>query len=431
MSNSQTSALSPAPGPVSTQSGLGMRWMVCALLFFATTISYLDRQVLSILAPSLQKSMGWSETDYSNIVFAFQCAYALALPVAGRLVDRFGTKIGYALFVGLWSMASMSHSLARSALGFGFARVGLGLTESGNFPAAIKAVSEWFPKKERALATGIFNSGAMLGAIIAPAAVPILASKFGWRSTFLILGTLDITWLVVWLAVYRKPQEKKGLHPDELALIQSDAEEATTQPPPWKSLLGYRGVWAFVIGKFLSDPIWWFFLFWLPKFLGKQYGLNLSSLGLPLVVIYLISAFGSIGGGWGASFLIRRGWSLNKARKGIMLVCALMVVPVFFAAKTSSLWVAVLLIGMAAAAHCGWMANLFSLVSDIFPKNTIGAVIGIGSTAGSFGGMLIALFTGWLLQNTGTYWPLFAIASSSYLVAWTLVHLLVPRIERV
>ena len=428
----------PPPGKAETltertaaPSRFGYRWVICGLLFFATTINYLDRQVLSILAPQLQKSLDWTEQDYAHIVFAFQCAYAFALVGAGRLIDRFGTRKGYAAFVGLWSLASMSHALARSAFGFGVARFALGLTEAGNFPAAIKTVSEWFPKKERALATGIFNSGSLLGAVIAPALVPVIAEKFGWQSNFLILGSLDVTWLALWWIFYRRPEDKRGLHPAELAYIQSDPEEAHSAKLRWKDLLGYRGVWAFAAGKFFSDPVWWFFLFWLPKFLCKQFGLNLTAMSLPLMFIYGVSAFGSVGGGWISDRLMSAGWSLNATRKSVMLVSALAVVPVFFAAKAPGLWVAVGLISLATAAHCAWMANLFSLVSDLFPKNAVASVTGIGGMAGSVGGMLIALAAGWLLENTGSYYPLFVIAASSYVLAWIVIHLLVPKIEPV
>lgn len=407
----------------------GIRWVICGLLFFATTVNYLDRQVLSILAPSLQADLRWSETDYANIVFAFQCAYALALPLAGRMIDRLGTRYGYSLFVGLWSVVTMVHVMARSAFGFGLARFFLGVTEAGNFPAAIKAVSEWFPKSERALATGIFNSGGMVGAIVAPLTVPILATRYGWQSAFLILGAVGLVWIFLWVVFYELPKRNKWVKPRELAWIEGEPEEETRETIPWRSLLGSRGTWAFIVGKFLSDPVWWFFLFWLPKFLGKQYGLDLTSMGLPLGVIYTVSALGSIGGGWFASRLLRAGWSLNKTRKVILLGCALAVVPVFLAAQTHSLWMAVALISLATAAHCAWMANVFSMVSDMFPRTAVGAVTGIGGTAGSLGGMLIALATGWLLETTGTYWLLFVFASSSYLVAWIIIQWLVPTIQ--
>jgi len=409
----------------------GSRWIICGLLFFATTVNYLDRQVLSILAPSLQKGLGWTEQDYGHIVFVFQLAYAFSLLGAGRLIDKIGTRYGYAVFAACWSLASMSHALARSAFGFGLARFALGFFEAGNFPAAIKTVAEWFPKKERALATGIFNSGSMLGAILAPATVPLLAAKFGWQSAFLALGTLDFVWLGLWLYFYRRPQEKRGLDPAELAYIQSDPAEPPSEKLRWSHLLRYRGVWAFAVGKFLSDPIWWFFLFWLPKFLGKQYGLDLTAMGIPLVIIYSVSAVGSIGGGWMPARLINAGWSLNAARKAVMLVCALAVTPIFFAAKAESLWLAVALISLATAAHCGWMANLFSLASDICPKKAVASITGIGGMTGAVGGMLIAEFAGLLLQKTGTYWPLFLIAASAYIVAWAIICVLVPKIEPV
>ena len=410
-------------------SRTGYRWGICALLFFATAINYLDRQVLSILAPSLQKTLKWSELDYGHIVFAFQLAYAIALPAAGRLIDKVGTRLGYAIFVALWSLASMSHALARSAFGFGVARVALGLTEAGNFPAAIKTVSEWFPKRERALATGIFNSGAMFGAIVAPVIVPWIATRLGWQSAFLLLGCFDFAWLTVWWLAYRRPEDAPRLRPAELALIQSDRTEESTAKPQWSQLLRYRAVWAFAAGKFLSDPIWWFFLFWLPKFLGQQYRLDICAMRMPLVIIYGASAVGSIGGGWACAHLMARGWSLNAARKGVMLACALAVTPVCLAVKADSLFLAVGAIGLATAAHCGWMANLFSLVSDVFPRQAVASVTGIGTTAGAVGGMLLAESAGRLLQSTGSYWPLFAIASVSYSVAWLIVHLLVPRIE--
>lgn len=408
---------------------LGCRWGICALLFFATAINYLDRQVLSILAPGLQKTLHWSELDYGHIVVAFQLAYALALPAAGRLIDRIGTRAGYAIFVGLWSLASLSHTLARSALGFGFARFALGLTEAGNFPAAIKTVAEWFPRKERALATGIFNAGSMVGAVIAPALVPWIAASFGWRAAFLVLACFDFLWLAVWWLIYRRPEETVRLRPCELAYIKNDQASDAPERPRWSQLLRYRAVWAFALGKFLSDPVWWFFLFWLPKFLGTQYHLQLSAMRLPLVVIYTVSAAGSIGGGWICAKLIARGWSLNAARKGVMLACALAVTPVCVAVKVDSLWLAVAAISLATAAHCGWMANLFSLVSDVFPAQMVASITGIGTTAGAIGGMLLAESAGWLLNRTGSYWPLFVIASGSYLLAWTIVQGLIPRIE--
>jgi ACS family hexuronate transporter-like MFS transporter len=413
----------------SAHSKLGYRWTICALLFAATTINYLDRQVLSVLAPDLQKSMGWSERDYGHIVFGFQLAYMIALPLAGRLIDRVGTRMGYASFVTLWSLVSMSHVFARSVLGFGLARFALGFAEAGNFPAAIKTVAEWFPKKERALAIGIFNSGAMVGAIIAPAIVPWLASQFGWQTTFIVISSLGFIWLFLWMLLYHPPQKCRYVHASELAYIQSDQAEESTRQIPWVHLLRHRGVWAFVVGKLLSDPIWWFFLFWLPKFLAQQYNCKVADMATPLVVIYGVSAIGSISGGWVCSRLISRGWSLTAARKGVMLGCALAVVPVLLAVTVHSFWLAIAVISLATAAHCGWMANLFALVSDIFPRQVAGSITGLGGMAGALGGMCMAEFAGSLLQATGSYWPLFAVAASSYLLGWGIIHLLVPKIE--
>ena len=421
----------PYPSEKNSKPLIRYRWIICSLLFFATTINYLDRQVLSILAPVLQKDFGWNEIDYGNIVFAFQLAYAFALIAAGRIIDAIGTRLGYAVFVLTWSLVTMAHAAAGSVLGFGIARFALGITEAGNFPAAIKTVSEWFPKRERALATGIFNSGSMIGAIAAPLTVPWIALTFGWQAAFIMLGATGFVWLIFWWLLYSHPAKMPRLDPAELALITSDPPDSPMEKVSYLRLLGCRGVWAIAAGRFLSDPIWWFFLFWLPKFLGKEHGVDLASLGLPLIVIYAISALGSISGGWISGHLINRGWSLNSARKVSMLIPALLVMPVFFAATTSSLWLAVALISLATAGHCAWMANLFSLVSDIFPKKVVASVTGIAGMAGSLGGMLIAVFAGWLLETTGLYWPLFLIATCSYIIAWSIICLLVPKIETI
>jgi ACS family hexuronate transporter-like MFS transporter len=407
------------------------RWRVCALVFFATTVNYLDRQVLSILAPTLQQDLGWSEIDYGHIVFSFQLAYALAMVLAGRLIDKFGTKIGYAVYVGLWSIAAMFHAAARSTFSFGVARFGLGLSEAGNFPAANKAVAEWFPKKERALATGIYNSGAFVASISAPIIVPWLALTFGWQSAFIAIGAVGFLWIIAWWLMYEKPEDQKGVTQSEMELINSDPPEPPMEKLHWLHLLRYRGVWAFVVGKFFSDPIWWFFLFWLPKFLNEKHGLNIKEMGAPLVVIYGVCMVGSIGAGWLASKLISRGWSINRARKTVMLVCALATIPVGFAARLPSLWIVVALISLATAGHCGWMANLFALVSDIFPKKAVASVTGIGGMAGALGGMFIAEGAGWLLEKTGAYWPIFVLAGCSYVTAWIIICLLVPKIETI
>lgn len=404
------------------------RWMICALLFFATTINYIDRQVLGILASPLQKELGWSESEYGLIATAFTGAYAVGLIIVGRLMDALGTRKGFSLAIVFWSVAAMGHALARSAFGFGVARFALGLGEAGNFPASIKTVAEWFPKKERALATGIFNSGSNVGAIIAPLVVPWIAINYSWQWAFIVTGAIGFIWLVFWLIIYRKPEEHPRLSKSELAYIQSDPAEPTVKIP-WARLLPHRQTWAFAAGKFFTDPIWWFFLFWLPKFLNETYNLNLSGLGLPLVIIYLAADVGSIGGGWLSSTLIKQGWSINAGRKTAMLVCALCVVPIIFAARASNLWVAVALISLATAAHQGWSANLFTLVSDTFPRRAVGSVVGIGGFAGSVSGMLIATATGFLLEWTGSYVLIFIIAASAYLFALLVIHLLAPRLE--
>ncbi|MEJ0038534.1 MAG: MFS transporter [Gammaproteobacteria bacterium] len=404
------------------------RWRICALLFAATTLNYIDRQVLGVLAPDLTQRFGWSEVDYSNIVTAFQAAYAIGLVSAGALIDKLGTRIGYALAICIWSVAAMSHALVGSVAGFAAARFLLGLGEAGNFPAAIKTVAEWFPRRERAFATGLLNSGTNVGAILAPLAVPIVAVTWGWQAAFLFTGVLSAAWLITWLIVYRPPTRHPKLSSGELAHIQSDPDEPTTRLP-WAQLLRHRQAWAFVVAKFLTDPIWWFFLFWLPKFLNQEYGLTLTGLGPPLIAIYLLADIGSVGGGWIAGRFLERGWSANKARKVAMLLCALSVVPIVFAASVTNLWAAVALIGLATAGHQGWSANEFTLTSDMFPRHAVASVVGLGGLAGAVGGMLISTFVGFLLQATGSYVPVFMMAGSAYLIALAAVHMLVPRLE--
>jgi MFS transporter, ACS family, hexuronate transporter len=425
------------------------RWYICALLFFATTINYVDRQVIGILKGTLEGEFGWSEIDYSNIVFSFQLAYAIGLLLAGRMMDRLGTKAGYALAIVVWSVAAIAHAEATvfgpwvsgllgmvglaatpSVAGFIAARFALGLGEAGNFPAAIKATAEWFPKKERAFATGIFNSGTNVGALLTPLAVPWITITWGWYWAFVITGILGFFWLVLWWATYDNPETHQSLSAAELAYIRSDPAEATT-PVPWAAVMRHREAWAFAIGKFMTDPIWWLYLFWIPDFLQRNHGLDLKSLGLPIVVIYLIADVGSIGGGWLSSRLISRGWTINAARKTAMLICALCVVPIIFAANAKSLWVAVVLVGIAAAAHQGWSANIFTFSSDMFPRRAVGSVVGFGGMAGALGGMLIAKVTGYLLEWTGSYYPVFLIAGFAYLAALLVIHLLVPVIRPV
>jgi len=404
------------------------RWMICVLLLFATTINYIDRQVLGILAPTLQKEIGWNDVQYGYIVTAFQAAYAIGLLFVGRILDVIGTKLGYAISIIFWSLAAMAHALVKTPFGFGLARFGLGLGEAGNFPAAIKTVAEWFPKRERAFATGIFNGGSNLGAIIAPAFVPVIALTWSWQVAFLLTGAIGFLWLVLWLWLYNPPEKHKHVSEGELAYIRSDAEEAVT-PIPWSKIARVRQTWAFAIGKFLTDPVWWFYLYWLAKFLNEKHGVTLSKVGPPLIVIYVIADLGSIGGGWLSSHFIKKGWDVNKARKTAMLICALCVVPVIFAPRVEGLWTAVGIISLAAAAHQGWSANLFTTTSDMFPRRAVGSVVGIGGMAGGIGGMLIASATGYALQLTGSYHIVFLVCGLVYLLALGIIHLITPRLE--
>jgi MFS transporter, ACS family, hexuronate transporter len=425
--------LAPQRSPVATVSGTatpiaGLRWYICALLFFATTINYIDRQVFSILAPDLQKSIGWSESEYGLIVTSFQAAYATGYFIVGRMMDSISTRKGFAIILSLWSLAAMAHAAARSAIGFGIARAALGLGEAGNFPASIKTVAEWFPKQERALATGIFNAGSNIGAIIAPIVVPIIALSWGWQWAFIITGGIGFVWVLFWLALYKRPEEHARLSETEFAHIRRDPPEKEDKIS-WGQVLPKRQTWAFAIGKFLTDPVWWFFLFWLPKFLNQEYGLTLDRMGLPLVIAYLAADVGSIGGGWLSSTLIKRGWTINRARKTAMLVCALSVVPIVFAAKASNLWVAVALVSLALSAHQGWSANLYTIASDMFPRKAVGSAIGIGGTVGALGGMFVATAAGFILEFTGSYYSLFLIAGSMYLIALAIIHVLVPNLE--
>ena len=425
------------------------RWMICLLLFLAATINYIDRQVIGILKPTLQEQYGWSEIDYADIVFSFQLAYAIGLLIAGRLIDRIGTRLGFALFVLVWSLAAMAHAeadrygpgvvvllgafgltYAPSVAGFIAARFALGLGEAGNFPAAIKSVAEWFPVKERAFATGLFNSGTNIGAVVAPLVVPWITLTYGWYWTFIATGALGFLWIALWLPLFSQPGQHPRVSAAELAHIQSDPSPPVVQVS-LRTILPHRQAWAFAIGKFMTDPIWWLYLVWVPDFLNRNFGLNLLAVGPPLVAIYLIADVGSIGGGWLSSALIKRGWTVNRARKTAMLVAAVAVVPIVFASRADSLWVAVMLVALAAAAHQGWSANMFTLASDMFPRHAVGTVVGFGGMAGAFGGMLIAKLTGYLLETTGSYLPVFLIAGSTYLTALAIIHLLAPRLERV
>lgn len=413
-----------------TRPASNVRWIICALLFFATTINYIDRQIIGILKPTLQAELGWSEIDYGNIVFWFQAAYGIGLLACGPVIDRIGSKLGYAGAIAIWSVAAMVHALARTPGGFAMARFALGLGEAANFPAAIKSVAEWFPKKERALAAGILNAGANVGAIATPIVVPVLAIQLGWQAAFIITGLLGFVWLVAWLAFYRKPAEHRSVSPSELAYINSDVAPAEDEPRiPWSALFRRRGTWAFIVGKFLTDPVWYLFLFWLPDFFAKRHGLDLKSFGPPLIAVYLLADVGSIGGGWLSSALIKRGMSVNAGRKMALLVCAILVLPIFFASSVSGLWSAVAIIGLAAAAHQGWSSNLYTMVSDTFPRSSVASVMGIGGAAGAVGGMLMSTYVGQVLETVGSYAPVFVWAGSAYLVALAIIHLLVPRLE--
>lgn len=416
----------------SPQTRLGrVRWTICAMLFVATSINYMDRQVIAILKPTLQHSIGMSEADYGYVVGAFTIAYALGLLLAGRLVDKVGTRIGYMLIMAVWSLSAMGHALANTVLEFGIARFFLGLGESGNFPAAIKTVTEWFPQSERSLATGLFNSGTNLGAILAPLIVPWVTIRFGWHAAFLVTGAFSALWIVLWFSKYHKPDEHPTLTSDELRHIYGETTEQIGPSTPWISLLGLRQTWAFSLGKFLTDPIWWFYLYWLPSYFSTKFHLDLSHLGLPLIIVYNASAVGSIGGGWLPVPFRRMGLSAANARLTAMLLCACLVVPIFLINYLETEWAAIALLSLAAAAHQGWSANLFTTASDMFPRSAVGSVTGIGGMVGSVGGFLLATSAGIILELTHSYASLFAIAASAYLVALALIVLLAPGLKKV
>ena len=409
---------------------IGYRWTVCALLFAVTTINYVDRQVLGILAPTLQRELGWSEAAYGDVVSWFSLPYAFAFLAAGRLFDRFGVRRGFAAAVIGWSLAAIAHAFARTTAMFSAARALLGVAESANFPGAIKAVAEWFPKKERALATGIFNAGTNTGAIITPLLVPWIALAWGWQWAFIATGSLGFFWLLLWLVVYRSAESNPRVSSDELAYIRSDPPDPENARVPWIRLLGLRQTWAVAAGKLLADPIWWFYLYWLPKFLDARYGIKLAQVAVPLIVVYVVADVGSVGGGWLSSTLIKRGWTVNRARKTAMLTMALLIVPTAFAPLAGSLWAAVAIVSVAAAAHQAWSANVYTLASDMFPRAAVGSVVGIGAFAGGIGGWAFQRVTGRILQANGNdYTPIFVICGLAYVSGWTIIHLLAPRLE--
>ncbi len=411
------------------------RWIILSLLFIATTILYIDRSALGILAPDLQKSIGWTEEQYGIINSVFMIAYAICFLVMGNLIDKIGTRKGYLISIGIWSLAMLGHALARSWVGFAVARFSLAVGQSGNFPSAIKAVAEWFPKKDRALAVGIFNGGANMGTILAPLIIPPIVLGFNnWRTGFLWTFPISLIWMLLWMKYFRRPEQSRQVAEEELQYINSDSGAETDRSRVgWKDILPHKGAWAIAVAKFMADPIWWFYLFWGAKFLNEKFGVNLKEIGLPFFTIYLVSWALGIFLGWLSSKLMKMGFSLNQGRKFGLLACGLFAVPVVLVPHTSNLWIAVGLIALAAGGHCGWSANVFSLMSDIFPKKATGSVAGFGGFAGAVGGAIVAYLVGRVLEDVGTdgYAIPFAIAGSGYLIALLIVHLLVPKIKSV
>jgi ACS family hexuronate transporter-like MFS transporter len=404
------------------------RWVICALLFAATSINYVDRQIIGVLKPTLQLEFGWTESSYSDVIFWFQAAYALGYLGFGRLIDKIGARLGYATVVVLWTAAHIAHAFVSTIGGFVAVRFALGLGEAGNFPAGLKAVAEWFPKSERAFATGIFTAGTNIGAILTPLIVPGVALALGWRAAFVVTGSFSLVWLVAWLTLYRRPSVHPRVSREELAFINGDPS-ANGEKIPWRQLLRVRETWAYAAARFLIDPIWWMFLFWLPDFFAKRYGLDLKNFGPPLVAVYAISDIGSIAGGWMSSKLIRLGVALNSARKLTMLLASLLVLPVMFAMYADHLWWAVAIVGIATAGHQAFSVNLYTFPSDVFPRQAVASVVGIGGTAGAVGGMLMAKYAGWVLDAVGTYTPIFIVAGAAYWLALAALQWLSPRMD--
>lgn len=416
------------------QKKTNFRWAIVALLFFATTVNYFDRFLMGILAPLLESEIGWTELEYGYIVSSFQLAYAVGTFLVGYAIDRMGTRWGFALSVGLWSIASMLHAAARSWVGFALARVGLGLTEAGNFPAAIKTVAEWFPKKERAFATGLFNGGSNVGAILAPLLIPLIIATLGsWRWVFILSGFLGIFWLVFWLILYKKPRQSNYVNQAEIDYIEDGEPEVENVKVSWVKLLKYKQTWAVAFGKLFADPVWWFYLYWGAKFLHSKFGIDLNDMALPLVTIYVVADLGGIAGGAISSYLIKKGKTINFSRKITLLGSALLVLPVMTVPYYSSIFISVALISLAAAAHCSWAANIFTVVSDLFPKQVVATVTGFATTVSTLGGMLMALGVGYVLNESGTegYNIAFAVASCGYLIGIAIIHLLVPKMKPV
>ena len=430
-----TDATSAGPIKIKASTTGRYRWVVVWLLFAAMVINYVDRQAIGVLKPTLMQEFGWTETNYADIIFWFQASYAVSYLLWGRIVDRIGARWGFGLAFIIWQVAFIAHAGIRGMGGAIAARVALGVGEGGGFPAGIKAVTEWFPKKERALAVGIFNAGTNIGAILTPLLIPLIATVwFGsrenpaWQMAIIILGVAGLIWAPIWFLIYREPRKHTKVTPAELAFIEQDPADPA-EKIGWVKLLTVKETWAYALGKFLIDPIWWFFLFWLPGFLGAQYNLDLLTFGPPLIAIYLMSDIGSVGGGWLSGQFLKRGMSLNAARKLTMLICALAVVPVAFAGMAANVWLAVLIIGIATAAHQGFSANLYAMPGDVFPRSAVGSVVGIGGMIGGFGGMAMAKYAGYVLDKIGSYTPIFVVAASAYLLALLVIHLITPKYE--
>jgi MFS transporter, ACS family, hexuronate transporter len=420
-------------GPKPPVGGVGhYRWWICALLFAATSINYIDRQIIGVLKPTLQAEFGWTESSFADVIFWFQAAYALGYLGLGRLIDRVGARLGYAAVVVLWTGAHIAHAFVSTIGGFIAVRLALGIGESGNFPAGLKAIAEWFPKRERALATGIFVAGSNVGAIVTPLVVPFIALRWGWRAAFIVTGSLSVVWLFFWLKIYQHPEAHPHVGAAEVALITADnssSDKETFTGIGWRALLRTRETWGYAIARFLIDPIWWMFLFWLPDFFAKHFALDLESFGPPLVAVYVFSDLGSVFGGWLSSRLIRAGYTVNTARKLTMLLASIVVIPVTFATYAHSLWLAVAIVGLATAGHQAFSANLYTFPSDVFPKQAVGSVIGIGGTAGAIGGMLMSKYAGWVLDSIGSYTPIFVVAGGVYFLALITLQVLSPRME--
>lgn len=407
-----------------------LRWYICGLLFFVTVVNYVDRQVLGALAPELKRTLGWTESEYSQIVIWFQVAYGAMFVVWGGVIDRIGVKLAFTIAIVIWSLAGMGTAFVVTAAGFSVMRFILGAGEAANFPGALKTVAEWFPKRERALATGVFNAGTNVGAIIATPTALLLSAHYGWRSAFIFTGAIGLLWLIIWWAFYQRPEEHKRMSDEEFKLIRDGEQQEAKEKTPWLSLLGYRQLWAFAFGKMLTDPVWWFYLFWLAKFLDQNYGVKGTALIPYVTVVYLIADVGSVGGGWISGALIKRGWTINWARKTAMGLFAFTIPVVILSYYSPDAWTAALLIGYAAGAHQGWSANLFTLTTDMFPRKAVGSVVGIGSCAGSIGGAMLPYYAGKVLDaNPSYYLPMFIVAGVAYIVAWVVIHLLAPKLE--